>query len=289
MPRLEPMPILAPSRTAVDGFVRLDDGDMHVVENGVPDGPAVLLVSNAAAPMTVWDPVIGSLAGSFRVIRVDVLGSGKSTRPAGGYDILAQARRIGDALDRLGVSRVTAIGHSSGCMLVTALAEERPGVVEALALIDMGPNVDAKIPESPLLRLLLAPLIGPLLWRLKTGDTIRKGARTSFSRPVEIPNSFVEHTQGMTHRAFVGAMRGPLHYLARRSLPDRLSALGPPVLVIFGTADQRWRASSAAEYRAVPGARIELLAGVGHTPMMEDPEATGRLLCDFASSVERSS
>src|ERR1700722_17817296 len=207
-------------RRADDGFVRLDDGDMHVLENGVPGGPALLLISNAAARMAVWDRVIGSLAGgACRVIRFDLLGSGKSSRPTGGYDIPTQARRISDALDKLGVSRVTAIGHSSGCMLVTALAEQRPGAVVALVLIDMGPSLDAEIPESPLLRLLLAPLIGPLLWRLKTDATIRKGARTSFTRPVNIPDAFVEQTQGMTHRAFVGAMRGPLNYLARRSLP----------------------------------------------------------------------
>jgi len=203
-------------RRADDGFVRLDDGDMHVLENGVPGGPALLLISNAAAPMAVWDPVIGSLAGGgFRVIRVDLLGSGKSSRPTGGYDIPTQARRISDALDKLGVSRVTAIGHSSGCMLVTALAEQRPGAVVALVLIDMGPSLDAEIPESPLLRLLLAPLIGPLLWRLKTDATIRKGARTSFTRPVNIPDAFVEQTQGMTHRAFVGAELG--HRTGRES------------------------------------------------------------------------
>jgi pimeloyl-ACP methyl ester carboxylesterase len=249
-------------------------------------GPAVLLISNAAAPMVVWDPVVGSLAAGFRVIRVDLLGSGKSTRPSDGYDIPTQAGRVSHALDKLGVRRVTAIGHSSGCMVVTALAEQRPDAVVALALIDMGPSVEAKIPESPLVRLLLAPLIGPLLWRLKTGATIRKGARTSFTRPVDIPDAFIEHTQGMTHRAFVGAMRGPLNYLARRSLPDRLTELGLPLLVVFGTDDQRWRASSAAAYRVVPGARIELLPGVGHTPMMEDPEATGALLFDFVASVE---
>ena len=86
----------------------------------------------------------------------------------------------------------------------------------------------------------------------------------------------------MTHRAFVGAMRAPLDYLGQRSLPDRLASLGLPLLVIFGTEDQRWPSSGAAAYRVVPGARVELLPGVGHTPMMEDPQTTGRLLLDFA-------
>jgi pimeloyl-ACP methyl ester carboxylesterase len=89
----------------------------------------------------------------------------------------------------------------------------------------------------------------------------------------------------MTHQDFVGAMRGPLNYLAQRSLPDRLTGLGIPLLVIFGADDQRWRSSQASAYQVVPGARVELLPGVGHSPMLEDPQTTGKLLLDFASAV----
>jgi pimeloyl-ACP methyl ester carboxylesterase len=73
--------------------------------------------------------------------------------------------------------------------------------------------------------------------------------------------------------------------MRQRSLPDRLAALGLPVLVIFGAEDQRWRSSSAAAYLTVPGAHVELLPGVGHTPMMEDPQATATLLLEFAAAT----
>jgi pimeloyl-ACP methyl ester carboxylesterase len=270
---------------ADDRFVRLDDSDMHVVQDGKPGAPALLLIQNAAVPTACWDSVVPRLADAYHVIRVDLLGHGRLASPAGGYDIPAQARRAGTVLDMLGVSRVAVIGHSSGCTVATALAEQRPDAVAGLALIDMGPSPDAKIPDRALTRLLLTRFPGWLLWHLKTGATIRKAARTGFTRPVEIPDAFIEHVLGMTHRAFAGAMRAPLNYLGQRSLPDRLTALGLPVLVIFGTDDQRWRSSSAAAYRVVPGARVELLPGVGHTPMLEDPQATGTLLLDFAAAA----
>jgi pimeloyl-ACP methyl ester carboxylesterase len=58
--------------------------------------------------------VIPALAGAYRVIRVDLAGHGRSSSPASGYDIAAQARRAGAVLDRLGAGQVTVIGHSTG-------------------------------------------------------------------------------------------------------------------------------------------------------------------------------
>ncbi len=273
---------------AGDRFVRLDDGDMHVVENGRPGAPTLLLIHGAAASTAYWDLVVPSLASAFHVIRVDLLGHGRSASPAGGYDVPTQARRVGAALDKLGVSLVTVIGHSTGCTVATALAEQRPGAVAALALIDMGPSPDAKIPEHLPARLLLTPLAGRLLWRLKTAATIRKAMRTAFTRPVDITPALIEGLLGMTYRAFAGTMQAPLDYMGQRNLPDRLTALGLPVLVIFGTDDARWRSSSAAAYRVVPGARVELLPGVGHTPILEDPQTTGTLLRNFAAAASPS-
>ena len=277
----------SPDSIAVDRFIRLDDGDMHVVEDGEPEAPALLLLTNAAVPTAVWDPVIPMLKGRYHVIRVDLLVRGKLSSVAGGYDIPTHARRVGVVLDRLGVSRATVIGHSSGCTVATSFAEQRPDLVAALALIDMGPDPEAKIPEPLIFRLLLTRFPGPLLWRLRTEATVRKAARAGFTRPVEIPDAFIEHVMGITHQAFVGAMRAPLKYLGQRSLPDRLTPLGLPVLVLFGVDDQRWRSSSAGAYRVVPGARVELLPGLGHTPMMEDPQTTGKLLLDFVAAVNR--
>ena len=263
-------------------FVRLDDGDLYVVEEGQPDAPAVLLIHGTGACTAWWDPVIPQLAGTRRVIRVDLAGHGRSASPAGGYDVPAQARRVGAVLDRLGAARVTVIGHSTGGSVATALAEQRPAAVAALALIDTGPSPEAYIDQGVLSGLLLAPFPGRLLWRLRTEAVIRKALSSAFTRPIEIPDAIVEATLGMTHRAVAGTARGSLDYLRKRSLPDRLAGLGLPVLVIFGTDDKRWRSSSAATYRYVPGAGVELLPGVGHTPMLEDPHTTGTLLLRFA-------
>lgn len=279
-------PILGAQGT-VDRSVRIDDGLMHVAENGNVGAPTLVLIHGAAASTAYWDLIVPLLADAYHVLRVDLLGHGMSSTPSGGYDIVTQAHRVWDALDKLNARRVIVIGHSTGSTVATALAEERPKQVAAVGLIDMGPDGHAKIPEPRLAQFLLKPVIGPLLWRFKTEATVRKGMRTAFARPVEIPSALVDSLLDMTYRAFAGTMRAPLIYMRQDSLPDRLVSLRLPVLVIFGSEDQRWRPVSAVAYRKVPGVRIEVLPGLGHTPMVEDPQTTSSVILEFCSAVFR--
>ena len=187
--------------------------------------------------------MIPELAGACRIIRVDLAGHGRSSSPTRAYDTPAQARRTGAVLDRLGAGRMTVIGHSTGGSVATALAEQRPDAVAALALIDTGPSPDAYIDQGLLSGLLLAPFRGRLLWRLRTEAIIRKALSSAFTRPVEIPGAIIEATFGITHRALAGTACGSLDYLRQGSLSGRLAALGLPVLVVFGIDDKRWRSS----------------------------------------------
>jgi pimeloyl-ACP methyl ester carboxylesterase len=261
------------------------DGELHVVQDGPPDAPALVLVHGFTASSRSWDLVIPALAQRHRVIRVDLLGHGRSAKPVGaGYAIPDQARRLGEVLDRLGVGRAVVVGHSTGGSVATALAEARPELVAALALVGSGPRLDAYIPQGPTDQLLEIPVVGQLLWRLRTESLVRRAAATAVTRDVAIPQPVVDDVLAMTHHAFTAAGRGAEDYLRQRPLPDRLAGLDVPLLVVFGAEDRRWRSASAADYRVVPGVRIEVLPGVGHSPPIEDPARTADLLIGFAGS-----
>ncbi|MER6952151.1 alpha/beta hydrolase [Nonomuraea sp. NPDC000554] len=255
----------------------LDDADIHVCQDGPRDAPALLLIHGSASSTRSWDPLVPLLTRAHRVIRIDLLGHGRSAKPTDqSYALPDQARRVGAALNRLDVKHAIVVGHSSGGAVATALAEQRPDLVTALALINTGPSLDAFIaPESA--------AIGPSQWPL-TDEQIRQFASTGFSRAgYQIPQDLLDEVRAMTYHSLTTTMQATRHYLEQQTLPDRLTALGKPLLVIFGEDDRRWRSSSAADYRTVPGARVELLPGLGHSPLLEDPPRTATPLLAFTA------
>jgi pimeloyl-ACP methyl ester carboxylesterase len=262
--------------TTESSILALDDGDVHVCQDGPHDAPALVLIHGSASSARSWDALVPLLTGSHRVIRIDLLGHGRSAKPDGhSYATPDQARRVGQALDRLGVEHAMFVGHSSGGVVATALAERRPDLVTALVLINTGPSLDAFIAAG-------SAAIDPAQWP-PTDEQIRQFASTGFSRVgYQIPQQLLAEVRAMTYHTLTMTMQATNHYLKQQALPERLAVLGKPLLVIFGEDDRRWRSSSAADYRAVPGARVELLPGLGHSPILEDPQRTATPLLAFA-------
>ncbi|TXS05290.1 alpha/beta fold hydrolase [Streptomyces sp. col6] len=258
--------------------VKLDDGHtIHVCQDGPRDAPVLLLIHGSASSARSWDALVPLLT-AHRVMRVDLLGHGRSDKPDdGGYAIRDQARRTGEVLDRLGVGHAVVVGHSSGGVTATALAEQRPELVSGLVLVNTGPGLGAFIATGS------GAAAAPTQWP-PSDEQIRQLASTGFSRPgYRVPDALLDEVRAMTAHSFTATMGSTRAYLEQRALPERLAGLGKPLLVLFGEDDRRWRSSSAADYRVVPGARVELLPGLGHSPILEDPPRVAGPLLDFAA------
>ncbi|WP_198667309.1 alpha/beta fold hydrolase [Glycomyces dulcitolivorans] len=256
---------------------------MHVVQAGPRQAPPLLLIHGSGAASGFWGQMAPALADRHRVIQIDLPGCGQSP-PAPSYDVPAQSNTVAAMLDDLGSGPVTAVGHSSGGYVATSLAEQRPDLVRSIALISTGPSPDALLPQPPILRAMLAPPLGPLVWARRSEAMIRNGLRATAARPVDLPDELIAEVKSLPYRVFRTILRRNTEYIAERSAPERLAPLGIPVLVVFGAADPRWEPSSARDYGTVATARIEMLDGVGHLPLLEAPETVGELLLDFTAA-----
>jgi len=256
----------------------LDDTAIYLRRDGDPEAPALLLIHGNASSSRWWDELVPLLTRSHQVIRVDLLGCGRSAKPTDrSYALPDQARLVGTAMDRLDIERVIVVGHSSGGAAATALAERRPDLVAALVLINTGPHL-AAFTAPPM-------TIEASRWPELSDEELRQFTSAAFSRPgYQIPVALLDEMRAMTFQSLTTTTQASRDYVKEQSLPDRLALLGKPLLVIFGREDRRWRSSAAADYRAVPGAIVDLLPGLGHTPILEDPVRTAFPLLAFIAA-----
>ncbi|WP_433710853.1 alpha/beta fold hydrolase [Nocardia sp. CA-084685] len=267
-----------------ESTLTVDGQDIHVSQDGPAGAPVLVLIHGLAASTHWWDRLVPLLTDSYQVIRIDLLGHGSSAKPDGGdYSIPQHGNRVAAVLEQLGIRHAIVIGHSTGGAVATSLAEQHPDLVTALALIGTGPTLGDDISETPASRLLTTPAVGEALWRLRTDGLLRQTMTNAFATDdFPIPQQFVDDLSGMTYHALTATAAASSDYLNQRTLPDRLTALGKPLLVIFGEQDRRWRYStSTAAYRTVPGATVVTVPGVGHSPLVEDPTRTAEILLSF--------
>jgi len=247
-------------------------------------GPRIVLIHGFGAAIDWWDKIAPGLAADHRVIRVDLIGHGGTEAPASAYAIERQAALVKAVLDRLGVDRVTVIGHSMGGEVATAFTEANPERVAGLVLIDSPPGVEATF--NLLTRLAFMPVIGEVLSQFETNSVIRKSLAQGFAPGFPVPEQFVADFKQLTYTAFRSAHDASVAFRTEQQTPDRLKALNPvpPLLVIFGSRDAIVPPGDAKLFEAVPGARIVAIDGAGHSPMVEAPEKTLALIADFLAS-----
>jgi pimeloyl-ACP methyl ester carboxylesterase len=271
--------------TEADGRIfKLADGDLQVVEHGPRSGSPIVLIHCFSCAMNWWDGMVPLLDRDHRVITVDLLGHGGSEKPGSGYTPPNQAKVVGEALDRLGVRDATVVGHSLGGSVGVALTEQDPELVARLAIVDMPPD-DTYGDLGFIAGLAFEPVIGPALWRIKPDFSVRDGLEVAFSPGYDVPDAFVEDVKRLTYTAYDDSPSGNRDFLNEESLDQRMQTTGKPLMVLMGAEEQIVDDPQRAlrQYaNGDPGAQTHLIAGAGHSPNVERPALTAKLVRRFA-------
>ena len=98
-------------------FVQLEDGELHYQIEG-PEGAPVLVLSNSlGTDLQMWDAQVASFARSFRVVRYDTRGHGKSLVTQGPYTVEQLGHDVLALLDALNIERAHFCGLSMGGLI----------------------------------------------------------------------------------------------------------------------------------------------------------------------------
>jgi pimeloyl-ACP methyl ester carboxylesterase len=275
---------------------------------GDPRDPTLLLIMGLGTQMIAWhEEFCGALVGEgFHVVRFDNRDSGRSThfshtrtptlgqivrrsRRAGSYLLADMAADAAGLIGHLGVDSAHVVGVSMGGMIAQTLAARHPDRVRSLTSIMS--TTGRLVVGRPAVRLY------PYLLRRAPSDP-RAGAERMVRvfRAIGSPGFDRDEAwlRAMVAQSFerdgdpVAAARQLGAIVASGDRTAELRGIRAPTLVIHGTADRLVRPSGGrATARAIPGARLMLIEGMGHDlPRAAWPQIVGAI-AEHARAADR--
>ena len=252
----------------------------------IGSGPPLVLLNGTASPMSEWDPaLLGALAVQRRVIVFDYPGLGQSGPAPDSWTFDHAADWINDWLRVIEpAAPVDVLGWSMGGFIAQRLAVQHPERIRRLVLAATNPGGDATVLGPRWAQ--DADSSGSLAGYLSTNYppsgraagkrflTRLESALSSGRYPdVEVP--------AKTRRAMV---RAEDPWLRSDTNLAELGTVTLPTLVITGRADVITPvANSRVLARAIPGARLVLRAGAGHSFLFQRPLRAAAEISRFLS------
>ena len=260
---------------------RSNRAQSHVI-NGlhvevVGDGTTVVLVHAGIADSRMWEPQWSTWPDDYEVIRLDLREFGRSAASVGAFCHAADVLAVLDALE---VDRTVVVGASFGGLVSLDLAVSRPDRIAGLVLADIplpghpwsaefehfGEAENAAIEAGDLD---LATEINVDFWLGGASESIRSAIREQQRRAFDLQ---------------VGADADDS--LLSEDLHGRLGTLDVPTLVIDGADDVAdFRLIADQLGRTLPRSERATIAGSGHLPSLEQPDAFDAVVRPFLARI----
>lgn len=277
-----PAPLHAQANVSADSGeavrrIALADGDtVAVTTTGA--GPAVVIVPGLLGSHVSFRHVTERLvAAGQRVIVIDPLGTGRSSRPRGGdYSLEAQAARLAATLDAVGASDVILVCHSVGGSMCYRLALRDATGIRAIVAVNAGPDERA---ATPALRFAMrfAPLVrlfgGAGHARRRAVAGLRKSSFDAAWVTDDVVASYTRPFADMD--ATFNALEGMAGARDTVPLVPRLASIPVPVRLLVGAAglDGVTKDDEIEVLRGIPDFDVIRVADAGAYVQEERPQA----------------
>lgn len=271
-------------------FVTLANNQtIHVRDEGPRNAPALVLLHGSNADLHTWQPWVDRLKARYRIVRFDQRGHGL-TGPAldaryARKDFSADVGRVADAL---GIDRFAIGGNSMGGGIALQYALANPDRVSSLVLVDAagaprleeaGGNIGFTLARMP--------GVSALMGHITPRGLIERSLRQSVGKQTIVTEPMIDRYWELLR--YPGNRQATAIRFRTEQRPfsaQELGALTVPTVIIWGEEDDLIPLSSGRWLAArIPEARLEVLAGIGHLPMEEAPDATATMVDRFLSET----
>ena len=245
-------------------------------------GPAIVFLHGIGSNAEGWDAQLQHFGKTHRAIAWDAPGYGAS----GDLDPLAPmagdyADALASLLDVLGIERAVLVGNSLGALMSAAFVKRYPARVIGLVLSDVAAGhgmLDEETRNDKLMqRLDDVAELGPAgMAEKRAGNLIGSGAAPGTR------NKVVRAMSKIRPKGYGQAAR----MLSLGNVFAELQGCNAPAMVVCGAEDRVTPPDGNRKVAAaIPGARFELIEGIGHLPYSEAPERFNALVENFIASL----
>ena len=264
----------------------IDVGDIQLDYERSGSGPPLLLIMGMSGTALSWGkPLLEDLRAGFELIAYDHRGVGASSRLEGPTSIVQMAADAAGLLDALGLDSVHVFGISMGGMIAQELALARPERIRTLTLgctYCGGPDA-VRGNEEGYRRVAEARRSGDRDAAMRAAWEMN--VSPAFAADDEQYDAFV--ARSMRRAVAVPVIAEQARAIAGHDTSTRLAQIELPTLVIHGTLDELLPLENGRQIAGlIPGARLEVLDGVGHMFFVECPQRTAELLREQSGATE---
>ena len=252
-----------------------------------------ILVHGLGGHIEDWEPNIAALAWGRQVFALDLVGFGRSDKPAGRHSIPFLVEFVNDFMTVKGIPTATLIGESLGGAIALRFALERPDQVEKLVLVDcVGFGRNASLS----LRLPTLPILGELLTRPGRAASARS-LRRSLHDPAAVTQARVDQDYELSslpdaQASLLSTLRASANLWGFKSetyrpVLDHGREIRMPTLIIWGAEDRTLPlALGRRGAQILPNAQLHIFDDCGHEPNKEQPEQFNQLVKDFLDDTK---
>jgi non-heme chloroperoxidase len=266
--------------------VKTPDGlTISAQEWGNPAGPEILFIHGFSQSHLSWmRQVEGDLAKEFRIVTYDLRGHGNSDKPldAARYrDSKAWGDEVQAVIDAAGFKRPVLVGWSyAGRVISDYVATHGAGQLAGINFVDAPIKVDPALIGDNLKNL---PLMASedLVTNITATRTFLHGCFSKQPSADEY-ETMLAFNMMVLPKVRAGLSGRPL------DATELMSKLKLPVLVTHGAEDRNARLG-AGQYTAsvIPGAKLSVYEGIGHSPFYEDAPRFNTELAAFVHAAAK--
>lgn len=286
------------------GYMAALDGPIHWIDFGGPDDATpMVFVHGLGGSHLNWALIGPALAKGRHVYALDLHGFGLTPGNRSNSSIHANAKLV-DTFLRQQIGRpVVLVGNSMGGLISILQTAAHPDTVERLILIDPALPLPRRLPDPGVAATFIVyavPGVGEVSMktmqaRLSAEELVTRIANLCFADasradkdmfPISAELIRIRREIPDQETAFLAAARSLMRcLLLPRSLEKKMTSIAAPVLLIHGEADRLVPIAAARRAaKAHPTWTTKFLPSVGHTPQLEVPQDTVKIIDNWLSA-----